>query len=78
LHVHGGGRRRQNDNLIGAAQIGGGARCATMPRLLLQPETRWRGLDVGEHSRAVKGGQQGCAVADAEEVLRRLKASSRD
>jgi hypothetical protein len=55
LHVHGGGRRRQNDNRIGAAQIGGRARCVTMPRLLLQPETRWRGLDVGEHSRAAKG-----------------------
>jgi hypothetical protein len=26
-----------------------------MPRRLLQPETRWRGLDIGEHSHAVKG-----------------------
>jgi hypothetical protein len=32
---------------------------------------------VGEHSRAAKGGQQGCAVADVEKVLRRLKASMR-
>jgi hypothetical protein len=30
LLVHGGGRRRQNDNRIGVAQIDGGARCATM------------------------------------------------
>jgi hypothetical protein len=31
LLVHGGGRRRQNDNQTGIVQIDGRARCATMP-----------------------------------------------
>jgi hypothetical protein len=46
LLMHGGGRRRQNDNRTGVAQIDGGARCATMPGRLHISTARRAALGV--------------------------------